>query len=119
MLFDNHKFTGSYAPHRFLNVMTPEPSHPSLMAYFKARVENAFGIVDGHLADRPFMLGDRLTIVDFSLAGYIFYPPAETGFDVEAAFPAIHAWRQRLAALPGLVPPYEPMNVGNSAMPIR
>ena len=49
MLFDNHKFTGSYAPHRFLNVMTPEPSHPSLMAYFKARVENAFGIVDRHL----------------------------------------------------------------------
>ena len=39
MLFDNHKFTGSYAPHRFLGVMTPEPSHPSLMAYFKARVE--------------------------------------------------------------------------------
>jgi len=74
MLFDNHKFTGSYltgsyAPHRFLNVMTPEPSHPSLMAYFKARVENAFGIVDKHLADRPFMLGDSLTIVDFSLAG--------------------------------------------------
>ena len=35
ILFDNHKFTGSYAPHRFLGVMTPEPSHPSLMAYFR------------------------------------------------------------------------------------
>ena len=23
MLFDNHKFTGSYAPHRFLGTMTP------------------------------------------------------------------------------------------------
>ena len=69
MLFDNHKFTGSYAPHRFLNVMTPEPSQSSLMAYFKARVENAFGIVDKHLANRPFMLGDSLTIVDFSLFG--------------------------------------------------
>jgi glutathione S-transferase len=119
MLFDNHKFTGSYAPHRFLNVMTPEPSHSSLMAYFKARVENAFGIVDRHLAERPFMLSDRLTIVDFSLAGYVFYPAAETGFDIEAQFPAIHAWRQRLAALPGFVPPYELMNVGNSVMPVR
>src|ERR1044072_8507185 len=29
ILFDNHKFTGSYAPHRFLAVITPEPSHPS------------------------------------------------------------------------------------------
>ena len=119
MLFDNHKFTGSYAPHRFLNVMTPEPSPPSLMAYFKARVENAFGIVDRHLAERPFMLGDRLTIVDFSLAGYVFYPATETGFDIEAQFPAIHAWRQRLAALPGFVPPYQLMNVGNSVMPVR
>ena len=65
------------------------------------------------------MLGDRPTIVDFSLAGYVFYPPAETGFDIEAGFPALHAWRQRLAALPGFVPPYELMNVGNSVMPVR
>jgi glutathione S-transferase len=44
MLFDDHKFTGSYAPHRFLGTMTAEPSHPALLAYFAARVENAFGI---------------------------------------------------------------------------
>ncbi|HZX85491.1 MAG TPA: glutathione binding-like protein [Reyranella sp.] len=61
----------------------------------------------------------RPTIVDFSLAGYVFYPAAETGFDIEAQFPAINAWRQRLAALPGFVPPYELMNVGNSVMPVR
>jgi glutathione S-transferase len=99
--------------------MTPEPSHPSLMAYFKARVENAFSIVDKRLTERAFMLGDRLTIVDFSLAGYVFYPPSETGFDIEGRFPAIHAWRRRVAALPGFVPPYELMNVGNSVMPVR
>ena len=33
--------------------------------------------------------------------------------------PAIQAWRRRLAALPGFVPPYELMNVGNSVMPVR
>jgi len=112
ILFDNHKFTGSYAPHRFLNACTPEPGHPALMAYLAARVENAFSIVDRHLGDRPFMLGDAPTIVDFSLAGYVFYPAKETGFDIEAQFPAIHAWRQRLANLPGWQPPYELMNVG-------
>ncbi len=119
LLFDNHKFTASYAQHRFVGVMMPEPPHPSLMAYFRGRVENAFGIVDRHLADRPFMLGDRPTIVDFSLAGYVFYPPSETGFDLVAQFPAIDAWRQRLGALPGWQPPYELMNVGNSVMPVR
>ncbi|MBL6616196.1 MAG: glutathione S-transferase C-terminal domain-containing protein [Reyranella sp.] len=116
ILFDNHKFTGSYAPHRFLNVCTAEPGHPSLMAYLADRVDNAFGIVDRHLALQPFMLGERPTIVDFSLAGYVFYPAAETGFDIATRFPAIDAWRGRLAGLPGWRPPYELMNVGSSLM---
>lgn len=89
LLFDNHKFTASYAQHRFIGVIMPEPPHPSLMAYFRGRVENAF------------------------------YPPSETGFDIAGLFPAIDAWRQRLVALPGWLPPYELMNVGNSAMPVR
>jgi glutathione S-transferase len=84
----------------------------------KARVESAFSIVDKHLTDRPFVLGNKPTIVDFSMAGYIYYPPEETGFDLETAFPAIHSWRGRLAALPGWKPPYELMPVGVS-LPIR
>lgn len=119
LLFDNHKFTAGYSAHRFIGVMMPEPPHPSLMAYFRGRVESAFGIVDRHLADRPFMLGDRPTVVDFSLAGYVFYPASETGFDITAQFPAIDAWRQRLRALAGWQPPYALMNVGNSVMPVR
>ena len=67
-----------------------------------------------HLQDRPFILGDQPTIVDFSMAGYMYYPPEETGFDLETAFPAVHAWRQRLAALPGCKAPYELMPVGTS-----
>ena len=77
-----------------------------------------FAIVDEHLADRRFMLGERPTIVDFSLAGYIYYPTEETGIDLAAAFPAIDAWRRRLAALAGWKPPYEMMPVGNS-LPMR
>lgn len=118
LLFDNHKFTANYAMHRFQNSLTPEPVHPAVLAFLRSRVEGAFSIVDKHLNDRPFMLGDRPTIVDFSMAGYIYYPPAETGFDIEAAFPAIHAWRRRLAALPGWKPPYELMPVGIS-QPVR
>ena len=107
LLFDNHKFTGSFA----------DPSAATL-AYVRARAESALSIVDRHLADRRFMLGERPTIVDFSLAGYLFYPSEETGFDVAAAYPAIDACRARLAALPGWKPPYEMMPVGNS-LPVR
>jgi glutathione S-transferase len=90
--------------HRFQNSLTPEPVHPAVLSFLRSRVEGAFSIVDKHLTDRPFVLGDRPTIVDFSMAGYVYYPSAETGFDLEAA---MHAWRRRLAALPGWKPPYE------------
>jgi glutathione S-transferase len=114
LLFDNHRFTGSFAPHRILYSATPEPPHPAVLAYMRARAENAFSIVDKHLAGRRFMLGDRPTIVDFSLVGYLYYPPEETGFDLGADFPAIDAWRGRVAALPGWKTPYEMMPVGKS-----
>jgi len=113
ILFDNHRFTANHAIHRFLKSFTAEPPHPSVLAFMRTRAEGSFAIVDKHLADRPFMLGDRPTIVDFSLAGYIFYPPEETGFDITIEYPAIHAWRSRLAAMKGFVPPYEMMPVGS------
>ena len=114
LLFDNHKFTGNFAPHRFQRCFMPEPAHPAVIAFLRARTESAFSIVDRHLSDRRFMLGDRPTIVDFSLLGYLYYPREETGFDLAAAFPAIDAWRRRIADLPGWRPPYEMMPVGNS-----
>jgi glutathione S-transferase len=118
ILFDNHKFTANYAMHRFQNALTAAPVDPAILSFLRSRVEASHAIVDKHLADRPFMLGERPSIVDFSLAGYVYYPKEETGFDIETAFPAIHAWRQRLAALPGWRPPYELMPVG-SPLPVR
>ena len=117
LLFDNHKFTGSFALHRNLFSKAQEP-HPAVLAYMSARVESAFSIVDKHLAQRRFMLGDQPTIVDFSLAGYVYYPTRETGIDLATAYPASDAWRWRVAALPGWKPPYEMMPVGNS-LPMR
>jgi len=113
ILFDNHKFTNNYAMHRFQKSFMPEPVHPAVLAFLRLRVEACYSIVEKHLTDRPFMLGERPTTVDFSMAGYVYYPADETGFDISAEYPAIHAWRQRLAALPGWKPPYEMMPVGS------
>jgi glutathione S-transferase len=118
ILFDNHKFTNNYAMHRFQNSLTAEPVHPAILAFLRSRVEASYSIVDKHLMDRAFVLGDRPTIVDFSMAGYVYYSPEETGFDIAADYPALDAWRQRLAALPGWKPPYELMPVGSSP-PVR
>lgn len=118
LFFDNHKFTNNYAMHRFQNCLTPQPVHPSVLAFLRARVEACYAVAEKHLQGRAFMLGDAPTIVDFSMAGYVYYPPEETGFDIAASFPAIDAWRKRLAALPGWKPPYEMMPVG-SVLPVR
>jgi glutathione S-transferase len=69
ILFDNHKFTNNYAMHRFQNSLTAEPVHPAILTFLRSRVEASHSIVDKHLMDRPFMLGDRPTIVDFPWRG--------------------------------------------------
>jgi glutathione S-transferase len=85
---------------------TPEPA---VMAFLKGRIDAAMAIVDQRLSSQPFMLGDSPTIVDFSLGGYMFYPVEESGYDLRAVAPNIHAWTERLRALPRWRDPYELM----------
>ena len=119
LFFDNHRFTNDYAVHRRQYCFTPAPAHESVMVFLRARVEASFAIAEKHLSTRRFVLGgDKPTIIDFSMAGYVFYPPEETGFDIAAAYPAIDAWRKRIAALPGWRLPYDMMPVGGS-LPMR
>jgi glutathione S-transferase len=117
LLFDNHKFTNNLAMHRFQNCLTAAPADPAVLAFLRSRTESSLAIVERHLGSRGFALGEHPTIVDFSFAGYLWYPAAETGFDL-AAYPAIDAWRRRMAALPGWKPPYTLMPVGTSP-PLR
>lgn len=103
MFFDNHKFTSYYATLRFLVGLQKGPETP-VTEFLRGRSRNAFAIVDKHLGAEPYLVGGRPTIADFSLAGYIYYDEP-TGLPLEE-FPAILAWRERIAALPGWRPPY-------------
>lgn len=107
VLFDNHKFTSFFATHRFLKSFPTTAPDPAVLGFLRARAEAAYDIVNAHLAKQPFMAGDMVTIADFSMSGYVFYPPEETGFDIPAKYPHIEAWRQRLMAVPGWAGPYE------------
>lgn len=62
------------------------------MGWLKGRMDNAAGNVNQHLVNRAFMVGDQPTMADFSRCGYMFYPLAESGYDVAASYPHIHAW---------------------------
>ncbi|MEJ1157142.1 glutathione S-transferase family protein [Prosthecomicrobium sp. N25] len=109
ILFDNHKFTSYFATHRWLRTFAEPKGHPEVMAFLAGRISNNLGIVERHLKDRPFLLGDRPTIADLSLAGYLFYPVEETGYDLDTTHPAIAAWADRISELPGWRAPYEAM----------
>ena len=75
-------------------------------------------IVDKHLAKSAFMVGNKPTIADFSLAGYVFYPIEEHGYDWAKTYPHIQAWTERIGALPGWKGPYELMP-GERIKPLR
>lgn len=106
LLFDNHKFTSYYATLRWL-VGIEKKIDPAVAQFLRGRVLGAFGIVEKHLANNAFMLGDRPTIADFSMVGYHYYDE-ETSID-RNAFPNLLAWTRRIAALPGWKHPYELM----------
>lgn len=107
LLFDNHKFTSYFASYRFAKAFAPKPPDPAVMAWLEGRIDGAYSILDKHLAGRSYVVAERPTIADFSLAGYLYYPVEESGYDIEARFAHIARWRDRLKAIPGWAPPYE------------
>ena len=118
MLFDNHKFTSYLATYRFLKAFAQPAPDANVLAFLKGRFDAAAAIVDKHLARSKFMVGDKPTTADFSLAGYVFYPVEEHGYDWAKSHPNIHAWTERLRALPGWKDPYELMP-GERIKPLR
>jgi glutathione S-transferase len=118
ILFDNHKFTSYLASYRFLKSFAPQAADPSVLAFLKARFDAAARILDKHLAHAKFAIAERPTIADFSLAGYVFYPLEEHGYDWASTHPNIHAWSERVRAFPGWKDPYQLMP-GERIKPLR
>lgn len=118
ILFDNHKFTGYFATYRFLRSFLPQAPSPDVLALLKSRFDNALGVVEKHLGTSKFVVGDSPTIADFSLAGYMFYPPEESGYEWKKTNPNLANWLERIRALPGWKDPYELMP-GERIKPLR
>ena len=104
ILFDNHKFTSYLATLRFLVALLKTGETP-VTEFLRGRAKAALAIVEAHLAMRKFMVGDKASIADFSLAGYVFHPE-QYGIDWDA-YPHIASWKARLARLPGWKAPYD------------
>jgi len=104
LLFDNHKLTSYTATLRYLMTLAKTGETP-VTEFLRTRMRGAFGVLDQHLAGRPFAVGGRPTIADLSMCGYLYFPD-EFGVDW-ADFPNIGRWLERIAALPGWGHPYD------------
>ena len=106
LLYDNHKLTSYTATCRFMRTFAKNPE-PMVLAEFRRRAESAWGVLGAHLDGRRYVVGDRLTIADISLCGYLFFAD-EIGVDWNV-YPSIRDWLDRIRREPRWVHPYEVM----------
>ena len=80
--------------------MKPEdtPKGPSVQA---------LKVLDAHLAENDFLVGDRYTLADLALFGYV-HVAHEGGLEMDR-FPAVRRWLERITEQPGFINDLEPL----------
>ncbi len=108
MFWDNHKLSGVVGMTRFLMNFVPEDKRPpGVIPFHQGRLKSAYTILNTHLADHTWLVGNAMTIADLSCCGYLYYPEP-FGFD-RADWPHIDRWLDTIAATPGWKHPYDLM----------
>ncbi|MEO0830635.1 MAG: glutathione binding-like protein, partial [Pseudomonadota bacterium] len=112
VLWDNHKLSSQAGMLRFLMNFLPEEKRPpaAVMDFVKGRLAASYTVLDAHLEDREWIVGEGVTNADLSCCGYLYYDEP-FGF-VRADWPSIDAWLTRLSAVPGWKHPYDLMKRG-------
>ena len=104
VLFDNHKFTSYIATLRFMISLAKTGETP-VTEFLQGRIKGSMAVIEKHLGTRKFLLGQRPTIADLSVVGYLYYGE-ELLFETT---PHVKAWSERIRALPGWKHPYDLM----------
>lgn len=104
LLWDNHKLSSYTGTYRFLGNFA-QGAEKTVVEAFRSRAENAWKVLDAHLGGRGFVVGERPTIADLSICGYLFFED-ELGVDWNR-YPNILGWLGRIRSLPRWKHPYE------------
>ena len=108
VLFDNHKLSSQNGVTRFLLNFLPEDKRPAqAIGFLQGRLQSAYKVLNTHLEERDWIVGDGLTNADISCCGYLFYPEPY-GF-VRADWPNIDRWLSNIENTPGWKHPYDLM----------
>lgn len=106
LFFDNHKFTGYFSTLRFMRAFT-DAGENDVTAFLEGRALKALSVVDQRVSEQEFIVGDKPTIADISMCGYMFFME-EAKID-GSQFPNVLAWLERIKHLPGWEHPYDLM----------
>ena len=104
ILFDNHKLTSYTATLRFMRSIARTGETP-VTDFLHKRASAAWGILDKHLSDKTFVVGERPTIADLSLCGLPVLRWRDRHRDEGLSGTSL-AWLDRIKALPGWQHPY-------------
>ena len=74
--------------------------------YLHAAGEGALAVLDGHLAERDFMVDRRYSVADISLYAYV-HVAGEAGLDLDSR-PAVRAWLARVEETTSFMNDLEP-----------
>jgi glutathione S-transferase len=96
--FEQYDHEPNIAVARFWELADLHPPAAVLEAK-RAGGERALAAMEGHLAGREFLVGDRYSVADISLYAYTHVAP-EGGFTLEP-YPAVREWLARVAGQPG------------------
>jgi glutathione S-transferase len=101
--FEQYEHEPTIAVARFMLSVSGEPERfADELPLKQAGGYHALDVMEGHLAGRAYLVGDSPTLADISLYGYT-HVADEAGLELER-YPAIGAWLDKVAALPGHVP---------------
>ena len=71
LFWDNHRLTATMATYRFQRTYMKAPD-PQVLAFLRGRLDDYLRILQGHLETRAFVTGDRPTVADLSMIGYLY-----------------------------------------------
>jgi len=103
MFFEQNSHEPNIAVARNLVTLSGNPErYRHIVEYMLERGTRALQVMDKHLGDHHFFVGESYSIADIALYAYTHVAP-EGGFDL-APFPAVCRWLERVRRQPDHVP---------------
>jgi len=101
MFFEQYSHEPCIAVARFWHFSGQAEAHADELPAKMEGGRHALSVMDGHLADRDWFVGDAQSIADIALYAYT-HVAHEGGFDL-ADYPSVERWIERFSAQPGHV----------------